>query len=394
MATSPRDLGERIGEGTYGTVFKRQWDGGAVAVKLCKSLRATSEGVPLSAYRELLALRRLATSASPFVVELRGASLENGSMSFTLGYVETTLMVTVVRTPHILTRSAVQHVMLRCARALEFMHSRWFVHRDISLDNILVSSDLSTVRVADLGMSRPFLSPIAPLGRDGDVVKLNYRAPELLLGCQTYGPPIDLWALGCILVEMLLRRLIAFGGTPLSGEHGVELGKLTAIVRVLGPPEAEWPGVRMLPHWASVCEDVFIVAAVAPQRRAGLSQHLADAQVRDEAALDIALGLLRYPPSARLTAAGVLNSTFCRERMSAVPPSDILASRSGAQEGASEPPASRSGAQENASESCESSTLAKAKKRRPCDEEEDTEDSALLRRSLAHVIDRGAADVG
>jgi len=375
-AASARTAGELIGEGTYGTVFKRQLDGVTVAVKLCKGLHGKSEGVPVAAYRELIALRRLAASDSQSFVELRGASLENGSMSFTLGYVETTLLVTVAQRPQALTSSAVQHVLIHCARALEFMHSRWFVHRDISLDNVLVSPDLSTVRVADLGMSRPFLSPAAPLGRDGDVVKLNYRGPELLLGCQAYGPPIDMWALGCILVEMLLRRPVAFRGAQISGKHGVELGRLLAIVRVLGSPEAEWPGIRMLPHWPSVSGDLCDVAAVSPQRRAGLFQHLADAHVIDDAVLELALGLLCYNPSARLTAARVLDSTFCLERMRAAPPDNPLVGRSGSQE--------------SASESCEP-TLAKPKKRRPCDE---VKQSAMPRCSLAHAIDRGATDVG
>jgi serine/threonine protein kinase len=278
-------------------------------------------------------------------------------------------MKTVVQRPQALTRSAVQHVLIHCARALHWMHSRWFVHRDISLDNVLVSLDLSTVRVADFGMSRPFLLPPAPLGRDGDVVKLNYRAPELLLGCQAYGPPIDMWALGCILVEMLLRRLVAFHGAPLSATHGVELGRLRAIVCVLGFPEAEWPGVRMLPHWPFVSGDLFDVAAVSSQGHAGLSHHLVNAHVKDDAAQELAMGLLRYDPSARLTAARVLDNTFCLERMCAAPPITALVGRSGEQE--------------DPSESC-GPTLARTKKRRPCGE---VKESAMPRCSLAHVGD-------
>jgi len=38
------------------------------------------------------------------------------------------------------------------------------------------------------------------------VVTLWYRAPEILLGTQTYAPPVDLWAVGTILVEMVTKR--------------------------------------------------------------------------------------------------------------------------------------------------------------------------------------------
>lgn len=30
-----------------------------------------------------------------------------------------------------------------------------------------------------------------------------YRAPEILWGCQKYGPPVDIWAAGCVIAEML-----------------------------------------------------------------------------------------------------------------------------------------------------------------------------------------------
>ena len=38
------------------------------------------------------------------------------------------------------------------------------------------------------------------------VVTLWYRPPEILLGSQTYAPPVDVWACGTILVEMATKR--------------------------------------------------------------------------------------------------------------------------------------------------------------------------------------------
>ena len=39
-----------------------------------------------------------------------------------------------------------------------------------------------------------------------------FKAPELLVGHQTYGPPIDVWALGCVFASMLFRREPFFCG--------------------------------------------------------------------------------------------------------------------------------------------------------------------------------------
>jgi len=36
-----------------------------------------------------------------------------------------------------------------------------------------------------------------------------YRAPELLFGCQQYGPGVDMWAVGCIFAELMLRTFFA-----------------------------------------------------------------------------------------------------------------------------------------------------------------------------------------
>jgi serine/threonine protein kinase len=53
-----------------------------------------------------------------------------------------------------------------------------------------------------------------------------YRAPECLLGRQDYGLGVDLWALGCVLGEMVL------GGPVFGGEDGV--GVLREVIEVLG----------------------------------------------------------------------------------------------------------------------------------------------------------------
>jgi serine/threonine protein kinase len=40
----------------------------------------------------------------------------------------------------------------------------------------------------------------------GQVFARWYRAPELLFGSKLYGPGVDIWAAGCILAELILRR--------------------------------------------------------------------------------------------------------------------------------------------------------------------------------------------
>jgi cyclin-dependent kinase 7 len=66
------------------------------------------------------------------------------------------------------------------------------------------------------------------------VVTRWYRAPELLLGASQYSTGIDIWSIGCIFAELMLR-------TPyLAGE--TDLGQLQVTFRALGTPtEEDWP---------------------------------------------------------------------------------------------------------------------------------------------------------
>lgn len=65
-----------------------------------------------------------------------------------------------------------------------------------------------------------------------------HRAPELLFGARQYGTGVDMWAIGCILAELLLR--VPF----LPGES--DLDQLSRIFQVFGTPtEENWP-VSML----------------------------------------------------------------------------------------------------------------------------------------------------
>eukprot|EP00375_Theileria_parva_P000156 XP_762825.1 hypothetical protein [Theileria parva strain Muguga] len=74
-----------------------------------------------------------------------------------------------------------------------------------------------------------------------EVVTLNYRAPELLLGYNFYSYSIDIWSVGCILIELLT-------GKQLFDENN-EFGLLISIFKVFGKPtESEWAQISSFPY--------------------------------------------------------------------------------------------------------------------------------------------------
>lgn len=82
------------------------------------------------------------------------------------------------------------------------------MHRDLKPTNILImdnDKECGVVRITDFGLARSFQEPIIEFYElERVVVTLWYRAPELLLGCKTYGPAVDIWAVGCIFAKVMV----------------------------------------------------------------------------------------------------------------------------------------------------------------------------------------------
>lgn len=83
------------------------------------------------------------------------------------------------------------------------MHANWILHRDLKPNNLFLSPQ-GKVKIGDFGLARQFASsPKRPMTHQ--VATRWYRAPELFYGCTQYGVGVDIWAVGCIIAEFLLR---------------------------------------------------------------------------------------------------------------------------------------------------------------------------------------------
>jgi cyclin-dependent kinase-like len=99
------------------------------------------------------------------------------------------------------------------------------IHRDIKPENLLISLD-HRLKLCDFGFARTLAktntSPITDY-----VATRWYRAPELLLGNGLYDKKIDIWAIGCIMGELI-------DGKPLIPGDS-DLDQLHRTVKLLGP---------------------------------------------------------------------------------------------------------------------------------------------------------------
>lgn len=110
------------------------------------------------------------------------------------------------------TEAQVKCLLLQLFEGLDYLHSRFHVHRDIKLSNLLINAD-GILKIGDFGLARLFGQPNMTM--TNAVVTLWYRSPELLLGSEFQGTGIDMWACGCIVAELLLHKPFLAGDTEI-----------------------------------------------------------------------------------------------------------------------------------------------------------------------------------
>ncbi|EAY03124.1 CMGC family protein kinase [Trichomonas vaginalis G3] len=119
-------------------------------------------------------------------------------------------------------------IIYQLLKALSIMHAKNLFHRDIKPENCMINKDTYELKLADFGSART-TSDTGPFTEY--VATRWYRAPECILTSGSYGPAVDIWAVGCILYEILTTR-------PLfPGKH--QLDQIARIHNILGTPGRE-----------------------------------------------------------------------------------------------------------------------------------------------------------
>jgi len=227
----------RVGEGTYGVVYRAKDTFSNDIVALKRVRIEDKEGLPLSSLREINLLLKLSHKN---IVRLKevvvGRPLQ--FVFLVMEYCEQDLasLIDKMKTPF--TEAQIKCLLLQLLDGVRYLHKLYIIHRDIKVSNLLLKHD-GTLKIADFGLARTSASdlgkPMTPV-----VVTLWYRSPELLLGSRTHTPAIDMWAVGCVIGELLLCRPLLPGTS--------EINQMQLIIDLLGSPnEKIWPGYESLP---------------------------------------------------------------------------------------------------------------------------------------------------
>ncbi|XP_031594499.1 serine/threonine-protein kinase dst1-like isoform X1 [Oreochromis aureus] len=201
-----------VGEGSYGTVLKcRHRDTGRlVAIK--KFMDSDDDKtVKKIAHREIKLLRQLRHDN---LVNLLEVWKRRRRWYLVFEFVDRTLLDDLQQNPSGLEVNTCRQYLYQILRAASFCHQQNIIHRDIKPENILISQE-GVVKLCDFGFARTVASTSEGSLLTDYVATRWYRAPELLVGDIKYGKPVDVWALGCVLLEMLTGQPLFPGDSDL-----------------------------------------------------------------------------------------------------------------------------------------------------------------------------------
>lgn len=338
---------KEIGSGTFGKVFEASRNGRRYAIK---EFTYAKEAYHLTTLREIKALRAI---KSRYILQIKEIVVQHFQIYLVFDFYDYDLY-RMIGTENF-TLCDIRHIFWQIVKGVEAVHNRGYLHRDLKTANILIgrvnpgreaemhksteerkracwypdrshsqenegdglsggvegethllehgpeshafddSEDYPhspsgyEARICDFGMSRQRSREMTQ-----GVVTLWYRAPELLLGMATYSTAIDVWSLGCILLEFFKKKPIFKANT--------EVENLEMIIELCGTiNEESIPGCTSYPLYPKY------------NLKEGVRCIIEQFSSQSAKAADLADKMLILDPAKRITLDGCLRHPFFKD---------------------------------------------------------------------------------
>jgi len=205
------ELKSVLGEGSYGKVFLAEDSktGEQFAVKTYDKSTLNAEKIA-RVYFEASIMSEL---ANKHILKMKKVTEDVDRVYIVTEYAKNGDLLEYVRSKKKLTENEAREIFTQILDALDYTHNNNIIHRDIKLENILLT-DSNKILIGDWGFADYYSI--------GKKIKcswgsLYYAAPEVCLSVEYTGPEIDIWALGVVLYALVVGRL------PFSGESNSEV---------------------------------------------------------------------------------------------------------------------------------------------------------------------------
>ncbi|EPE33061.1 Protein kinase-like (PK-like) [Glarea lozoyensis ATCC 20868] len=288
--------GKKVGEGTYANVYighHKSDPSNLVAIKKIKVQQEYKEGMAPDAIRELKHLQEL---SHPNIISLLSVfSSKDQNLNLVLEYLPLGDLEVLIKDIENIHYGAadIKAWMGMLSRAIWFCHENFVLHRDIKPNNLLIAAD-GEIKLADFGLARSFADPYRVM--TSNVITRWYRPPELLFGAKHYSGAVDIWSVGLVFAELVIRNPYLPGDT--------EIDQIAKICAGIGTPtEENWAGVSKLPEYT-------VPSPTTPVH--GPEHYLGMFGTAGPDGVDLLMKMLILDPRRRITAREVLEHRWWR----------------------------------------------------------------------------------
>lgn len=195
--------GRLLGRGTFGHVYLgfNSVSGQMCAIKEVRVISddSTSKECLKQLNQEITLLSQL---SHPNIVRYYGSEMGDESLSVYLEYISGGSIHKLLQEYGAFKEPVIRNYTRKILSGLAYLHGRNTVHRDIKGANILVDPK-GEVKLADFGMAKHITNCTSMLSFKGSPY---WMAPEVVMNTNGYSLAVDIWSLGCTVLEMATSK--------------------------------------------------------------------------------------------------------------------------------------------------------------------------------------------
>jgi serine/threonine protein kinase len=200
LKRSDLELGDELGQGSFGTVYKGLYKDREVACKVSKP--GMNEAVE-DFLREAEVMMQI--DPHPNVLQLIGVCVAGGSAMVVLEYVDSGSLKTLLNEGYTFEESELKDLIYQIGSGLQHVHGNKLIHRDLAARNILLAKTGASgyvFKISDFGMSRVVEGEQQQGNTATTLGPVPWMAPEAIANLE-YSPASDAWSFGVLIWEVV-----------------------------------------------------------------------------------------------------------------------------------------------------------------------------------------------